>query len=162
MRPYFIKNVPLMDSYDESYRISEDLKKLAEAAPTTTWVVITEAWCGDVAYNVPLLAALEKAAPEKIKLSLFLRDSNLPLIDAYLTDGGRSIPKVVVLNQDLKELGTWGPRPAALQILMKKWKSKGLVLKDLIPKVHDWYTADNTKSLQEELSALIKSYTGNK
>ena len=159
MRPYFIKNVSLMDTYDESYRVSESLKKLLEAAPTTTWAVITEGWCGDAAFNVPLLAALEKAAPEKIKLSLFLRDSNLELMDAYLTDGGRSIPKVIVLSQDLKELGTWGPRPAALQILMKQWKSEGLVLKDIIPKVKDWYDADNTKSLQEELSALVKSYT---
>jgi len=152
MRPYFIKNVRLMDSYDESYHVSEDLKKLVEAAPATTWVVITEGWCGDVAYNVP--------APEKVKLSLFLRDSNLELIDAYLTDGGRSIPKVIVLNQNLQELGTWGPRPGALQVLMKKWKSEGLVLKDLLPKVQEWYDADNTKSLHEELSTLIKSYTG--
>ncbi len=158
MRTYFIRNVGLMDVYDESYRVSENLRNLALVAPATTWMVITEGWCGDAAYNVPLLAALEKAVPEKIKLSLFLRDTNLELMDAYLTDGGRSIPKVVVLNQQLKELGTWGPRPAALQTLMKQWKSEGLVLKDLIPKVHDWYNADNTTSLQEELSALIKSY----
>ncbi len=161
VRPYFIKNVPLMDTYDESYRVSESLKNLVNAAPATTWVVITEGWCGDAAFNVPLLAALEKAVPEKIKLSLFLRDSNLELIDAYLTDGGRSIPKVIVLNQDLKKLGTWGPRPAALQTLMKQWKSEGLVLKDLIPKVKEWYDADNTRSLQEKLSALVKSYTAN-
>ena len=159
MRPYFIKNVQLMNVYDESYRVSEDLKELALAAPATTWVIITEGWCGDAAYNVPLLAALEKAVPEKIKLCLFLRDTNLELMDAYLTDGGRSIPKVVVLNQGLKELGTWGPRPTALQTLMKQWKSEGLVLKDLIPKVHDWYSADNTTSLQEELSGLISSYS---
>ena len=159
MRPYFLRNVPLMDAYDESYRVSDNLKNLVKMAPVTTWVVITEGWCGDVAFNVPLLAALEKAAPEKIKLSLFLRDSNLELIDAYLTDGGRSIPKVIVLNQDLKELGTWGPRPAALQTLMKQWESEGLVLKDLIPKVKEWYDADNTRSIQEELSALVRSYT---
>ena len=88
----------------------------------------------------------------------FLRDSNLELMDAHLTNGGRSIPKLIVLNQDLKEIGNWGPRPAALHSLMDKWKSDGLMLKGIIPKMHEWYRADNTHSTLEELIALIKSY----
>lgn len=77
--------------------------------------------------------------PGKIMFRLVLRDSNLELMDAILTDGGRSIPKLIVLNNDLEPLDFLGPRPAGLQQLMMQWKNDVLELKELIPKVHGWY-----------------------
>jgi len=56
--------------------------------------------------------------------------------DPHLTNGGRSIPKLIVLSDDLKALSFWGPRPTRLQQLMKQWKDDVLGLKELIPKVH--------------------------
>jgi hypothetical protein len=159
MRPYTQKNVGLMNEYDDSYRVSENLKSILNAAPATVWVVITEGWCGDAAFNVPMFAAIEKAVPEKVRLCIFFRDSNPELMDANLTEGGRSIPKLIVLSEDLKELGSWGPRPAALQILMSQWKADGLGLKDIISKAREWYDRDETQSLQEELIKLVESYS---
>ena len=159
MHPYIAKNARLMNGYDQTSVVSENVKIALKAAPATTWLVITEGWCGDAAFNIPTMAAIEKQFPEKIKLRFFLRDSNLELIDANLTDGGRSIPKLVVLNDEWADVGNWGPRPEGLQILMKEWKSAGLELKELIPKVHAWYDTDATLSLQQELVAMIKSYS---
>ncbi|PIQ22251.1 MAG: thioredoxin family protein [Cytophagales bacterium CG18_big_fil_WC_8_21_14_2_50_42_9] len=159
MRPHTQKNVALMDKFDQAYQVSDRLKATLQAAPPTIWLVLTEGWCGDAAFNVPMLAALEKAIPEKIKLRFLLRDRNLELMDAHLTDGGRSIPKLIILSEDLKELGSWGPRPAPLQTLMKNWKTEGLTLKELIPKVHAWYDADATQSVQAELTRLVQSYS---
>jgi len=159
MRPYIENNVVLMDKYDSSYKVTDTFKDTVKAAPATIWLVLTEGWCGDAAFNVPMFAAIEKAVPEKVQLRIFLRDSNPQLMDEHLTDGGRSIPKLIVLSQDLQELGNWGPRPAGLQILMKDWKGEGLGLKEIIPKVHQWYDADATHSLQEELMLLVKSYS---
>jgi hypothetical protein len=159
MRPHFISNALLMDEYDSSYRLSNGLKAAIGAAPATTWLVITEGWCGDAAFNVPMMHTIAKALPTKVQLRLLLRDTNLDVMDANLTDGGRSIPKLIVLSDDLQELGHWGPRPAGLQELMKLWKGEGLVLKELIPKVHGWYNADKTISLQAELESLVKTYT---
>jgi len=136
------------------------LKEALENAPATTWLVLTEGWCGDAAFNVPMLSAIEKIMPAKVKLRILFRDSNLDIMDANLTDGGRSIPKLVVLDQNLNQLGNWGPRPAALQLLMKAWKAEGLDLKHIIPKVHEWYNADDTQSLQQELVALAGSFSG--
>ena len=158
MQPYTKKNVSIMKRYDATV-ISETLKSALEAAPPAIWLVLTEGWCGDAAFNVPVLAALEKAVPHKLRLGILLRDSNPDLIDAHLTDGGRSIPKVIMLNERLEELSTWGPRPEGLQHKMKQWKSEGLELKELIPKVQEWYDADGTKSVQEELEALIQAYS---
>lgn len=159
MRPYLESNALLMDEYDESYRVSSDLSDAVKQGPSTTWLVITEGWCGDAAFNVPLFPILERQASEKIKLRLVLRDSNLELMDANLTDGGRSIPKLIVLNKELEPIGFWGPRPDPLQHLMKQWKAEGLGLMELIPKVHAWYNADNTVSLQQELISMIKRYS---
>jgi len=159
MRPHTQKNVTLMDQFDSAYQVTDHLKATLQAAPPAIWLVLTEGWCGDAAFNVPMLAAIEKAMPEKVKLRLLLRDSNLELMDAHLTDGGRSIPKLIVLSESLQELGTWGPRPASLQTLMKQWKDEGLTLKELIPKVHAWYNADATQSVQEELTTLVQSYS---
>jgi len=159
MRPYIQKNAELMDEYERDYKLSDQLKATLEHAPATTWLVLTEGWCGDAAFNVPMLAIIEKALPEKVQLRILLRDRNLELMDAHLTDGGRSIPKLIVLNEDLQELGTWGPRPEALQVLMKSWKNEGLSLKEIIPMVHKWYNADATVSMQKELETLVKSYS---
>ena len=159
MRSYTQKNVMLMDKFDTAYQISDRLKAALQAAPPAIWLVLTEGWCGDAAFNVPMLAAIEKAIPEKIQLRILLRDSHLDLMDAHLTDGGRSIPKLIVLSEDLQELGTWGPRPASLQTMMKRWKAEGLTLKELIPKAQEWYDADATHSVQEELTTLVQSYS---
>jgi len=159
MQHYITNNVALMDEYDKNYHVSADLKTVLANAPATIWLVISEGWCGDAAFNLPMMAAIEKAMPEKVQLRMLFRDSNLDVIDANLTDGGRSIPKLIILSEDLKELGHWGPRPAPLQVLMKEWKSEGLALKELIPKVHEWYDADQTRTVQEELNTLIKTYS---
>lgn len=159
MRPYIEKNSALMDKYDQTYEVGGDLKSALSTAPATNWLVLSEGWCGDAAFNVPMLAAIERAVPKKVRLRILLRDTNLELMDAHLTDGGRSIPKLIILSEDLKELGTWGPRPEGLQQLMKIWKSEELSLKEIIPKVHDWYEQDKTRSVQEELKELVRSYS---
>jgi len=159
MRPYIKNNSAIMDGYEASAVLSGELKNAIAQAPAARWVVITEGWCGDAAFNLPLVAALEKAVPEKVQLRIFLRDTNLELMDAYLTDGGRSIPKLIVLSKELEELGVWGPRPEPLQTLMKEWKAEGLGLKELIPKIQSWYDGDQTKTLQQELITLIRSYS---
>ena len=159
VRPHIINNIKLMEEYDHSYQLFDSLKASLEKAPATTWLVLTEGWCGDAAFNVPMLHVIEKALPEKVKLRLLFRDSNLDVIDANLTDGGRSIPKMVVLSENLQVLGHWGPRPADLQNLLKAWKGEGLTLHDIIPKVHAWYNANKTYTLQTELKTLVESYS---
>jgi len=148
-----------MGEYDQGYRVSPVLLETVKQGPPATWPVITEGWCGDAAFNIPLFHILEKLAPEKIKLRLILRDSNPELMDANLTDGGCSIPKLVVLSGDPEPIGLWGPRPAGLQQLMKQWKNDGLALRELIPKVHGWYDADKIRTLQQELTRIIKRYS---
>lgn len=61
--------------------------------------MITEGWCGDAAQILPFINKISELN-EKIELKLVLRDQHPEVMDEFLTDGSRSIPKVVVLNKE--------------------------------------------------------------
>lgn len=135
------------------------LAALERLNKSLTWVVITEGWCGDAAQNVPIIAKIAEASAGKITLKLVLRDQNLELMDLYLTNGGRSIPKLICFNAETQEeLGTWGPRPATAQELFYSLKSKGLPKEEFIAAIHNWYASDKTETMQLELAELLEKW----
>jgi hypothetical protein len=76
-----------------------------------TWLVISEPWCGDAAQVVPVLATMAAQMPGS-ELRLVLRDEQPELMDRYLTNGGRSIPKLIAMDRESgAERFSWGPRP---------------------------------------------------
>ena len=90
-----------------------------------------------------------------------MRDDNLPIMDEYLTNGGRSIPKLIALKSaNLEELGTWGPRPAPVQNLMMAFKENpnGQKKEDLNIEIQKWYAKDRTQTLQQEMLSLIEAW----
>ena len=121
------------------------------------FLVITEGWCGDAAQIVPVFNKIATASLGKIDLKFVLRDKNLLLIDAHLTNGGRAIPVLIVLNKSADQvLGTWGPRPQILQELLKEWKKENTEMPVLAEKLHGWYAKDKTQTTQAGLIALLK------
>lgn len=159
MLPYYKKNAALMDEFMASYKVNNLMLEAMRIARPATWLVLTEGWCGDAAFANPLFRHIELAAHGKIQLRFVLKDSQPALMDAHLTNGGRSIPKLIVLNGNLEEQGTWGPRPEGLQALMPAWKEEGLPLKEIIARVDEWYRNDGTRSSQQELRNLIYQYS---
>lgn len=126
------------------------------------WLVITEGWCGDAAQNIPTIEKIA-AESENIKTRYVLRDENLELMDRYLTNGGRSIPKLIALDAEtLEELGTWGPRPQAAMDYFAEMKAQGLEKPEMMEKIQRWYLADKEKSLQSEFENLLENWTKRK
>ncbi|HLQ71768.1 MAG TPA: thioredoxin family protein, partial [Bacillota bacterium] len=77
-------------------------------------IALTEDWCGDAMLNIPILLRLAEKADMPVRM--ILRDSNLELMDQYLTNGtSRSIPIFIFINEDGKEIATWGPRAGKIQ-----------------------------------------------
>ncbi|GAB2945435.1 thioredoxin family protein [Hymenobacter coalescens] len=121
------------------------------------WLVLTEGWCGDAAQIVPVLEAVTRASQGKLTSRYLLRDENLDLMDRYLTGGGRSIPKLIVLRADtLTEVTTWGPRPAPAQELFQALKDQQVPYQDFVTQLHGWYAKDKTRSTQQELLDLLR------
>jgi hypothetical protein len=76
-------------------------------------LVITEDWCGDALYNVPVLAKMVEGNPN-IEMRIFLRDKNKELMDQYLNQGMyRSIPVFVFFDENMNEVARFLERPPA-------------------------------------------------
>jgi hypothetical protein len=152
-------NVHRMERLDKTVALNDDLLKTLQGLKgKQIWLVISEAWCGDAAQNLPILHLMAEQTPN-IELHIVLRDENLELIDQYLTNGGRSIPKLIMLDAEtLTELATWGPRPAGAQELLVAHKANpDESHADFVKNVQLWYAKDKTLSTQHELLALLKS-----
>lgn len=126
-----------------------------------TWLVITEAWCGDAAQNIPVMHAITVASAGKIDLKLVLRDENIPLMDQYLTNGGRAIPMLICIETEtLKEIGTWGPRPKTAQEMVLEYKTNPTEsFEDFKTNLYTWYAKDKTQSAQQELADRIVKWS---
>jgi thiol-disulfide isomerase/thioredoxin len=152
-------NIQRMQRLDKTIELLPELQKaLIDLTEGYEWLIITEGWCGDAAQIVPVLEAIAKASQDKIVTRYVLRDENLDLMDRYLTQGGRSIPKLVVLESATRaEAATWGPRPAAAQELFMRLKQDQVPYEEFVTQLHGWYAKDRTRSTQRELLALLQS-----
>ena len=123
----------------------------ASAAPRRL-LVLAEDWCGDASNTIPILARLAERVPG-LELRVIRRDEHPEVMDQYLTDGSRSIPIVIALDVDFRELGHWGPRPTALQDWVLANKAR-IAKPELYPQVRKWYARDRGEStLREVLEA---------
>src|SRR5690554_630592 len=101
-------------------KINDDLTKAIKAIDEKqTWYLITEPWCGDAAHNAPFIYMMSELNPN-IELKIVWRDTEPFMIDDYLTNGGKSVPKLVIRDKDEKDLHVWGPRPKECQVLFTK------------------------------------------
>ena len=138
-------------------QITEDFKDIISTiSKKQIWIVLTEGWCGDAAQSLPGIAKVSELT-ENIDLRILLRDENPEIMNAYLTDGSKSIPKLISLDSETHaELFTWGPRPKELQkLVIDHIKNPHLSNAEFNEQLHMKYTIDKTNSLQKELADLI-------
>lgn len=158
---YTKMNVQRMNRWDKTTKILPELLKTIEGiSQKWIWLVLTEGWCGDAAQNIPALVKMA-AQNQNIQIKFLLRDENLEIMDTYLTDGGRSIPKLICLKQEtLEEIGTWGPRPTEVQQMVNDYKENPTgTYQEFTEKLHKWYANDKTHSLQKDFLKLINTWT---
>lgn len=98
----------------------EDRAALDRLGKKLKALVITEDWCGDALYNVPVLAGMVEGNPN-IEMRIFLRDKNPDLMDQYLNQGlFRSIPVFVFFDERMNEVARFIERPPAQTEEMEK------------------------------------------
>lgn len=155
---YTKMNVQRMNRVDKTVSLTDDLSSTIDHFEANyKFLVITEGWCGDAAQIIPVFNKIATASLGRIELKFVLRDQNLALIDAHLTNGGRAIPVLIVLNEAADQvLATWAPRPQVLQRLLKEWKKETTEMPILAEKLHGWYAKDKTQSTQAELNEILK------
>ena len=154
-------NLQRMKRLQKTIEVSEDVRSaLRSVEQKQIWLVITEAWCGDAAQNIPII---EKIAAESdiIETRYILRDEHPELIDRFLTFGSRSIPKVIALDAEaLEVLWTWGARPKAAQELYVGSHNEGVEKSAIMEKLQRWYNNDKGHSIQAEFVSLLTGKDG--
>ncbi len=153
-------NVQRMNRIDKHITLQpETLLALDAVRKPLLWLVITEAWCGDAAQNVPVLAKMADYNP-LLRLRFILRDEHPAIMDQFLTNGTRSIPKLIVLNAEtLEVIDHWGPRPQLAHQMVIDMKAQGIDHDTFVLEVHKWYGTDKTITLQKEITAKLPSWT---
>ena len=147
-----------MDRIGRKTELNQELVEfLGKMQKSQTWVLLAEPWCGDVSQNLPIINRLA-AFSDKIDLQIVYRDDHLDLMDRYLTNGARAIPKMIVFEDETeKEIASWGPRPQAAQQIVVDWKKAGGNNKpEMLANVQKWYAKDKGQTLQAELLELVQ------
>lgn len=157
MLDYTKMNVVRMKRLDKTTKVKEDLATFLNTMQRKQhWIVLTEAWCGDAAQSVPVLEEIAEHS-DAIEMRCLLRDENLELMDQYLTNGGRSIPKLIAIDAESgDELFNWGPRPAVLQVMFMEMKEKKVDFAEISEKLHTWYAKNKTEAIQKEIFDALK------
>ncbi|MGH1363918.1 MAG: thioredoxin family protein [Calditrichia bacterium] len=138
-------------------KISPELQSLIEhITEPQLWMVLTEDWCGDSAQTLPQIARIAEMNP-LITLRILPRDENLDIMDRYLTNGGRAIPKLVAFSEDGVELFTWGPRPEEARKLVKKNISAETPKDEWQKELHLWYARNRGIEVDREFVEVLES-----
>lgn len=135
--------------------LPETIETIKSITSPQHWIVLTEGWCGDAAHSIGFLWMMSELN-ENIQFEWKLRDENLELMDQYLTNGGRSIPKLIVRDQNQNDLFNWGPRPAHIQELRTELMAQNLPYEQVNVEMQKAYNKDKGKTIQKEIIALLE------
>lgn len=143
--------------WDKTLKLSDEaLQAIKIYNKKTTWLLITESWCGDAAHIVPVINKVAEQN-DNIILKLVLRDDNDDLMNEFLTNGGKSIPKLIALDENLNVIDTFGPRPSYATKLVEEYKAEfGKLTPEFKEELQRWYNKDKGQSTIEDLVELLK------
>ena len=152
MLAYTELNIIRMNKWDKHFKLHEDVvEMLRNYDRDEQWLVITEGWCGDAAHAVPVMARMAEYS-DAINIKYVLRDEHPELMDLFLTNGGRSIPKLIRMNaHDHSIINTWGPRPAELQEDFLRAKARGEDMEEHKKQMQIWYARNRGQAILGEL-----------
>ena len=141
---------------DKTAEISEEsMKAFKNISEKQTWLVISEPWCGDAAQTLPFLNKISQNS-ENIDLKIVLRDENPALMDAFLTNGSRSIPIIIMLDENFNVLQKFGPRSKAATKLINDYLLEvGKIDDNLKEMLQVWYNNDKGISIINDLLETI-------
>lgn len=152
-------NVRRMSRWDKTLRVPEEIEsQIKNFEGKQTWLVINEGWCGDSAHSVPVMHKLA-SLNENITFRIVLRDENDALMSQFLTNGCKSIPKLIVLDTEtLEVINEWGPRPTEATRLVEAYKAEhGSLDAAFKEDLQLWYNKDKGLNTMEDLVQLLNS-----
>lgn len=146
-----------MKRWDKTLKIPLTFEEKIKSVNTKiTWLVITESWCGDAAHVLPVMNKISEMN-ENINFKVVLRDENEALMNQFLTNGNKSIPKLIMIdNRTNNVVSTYGSRPNVVTKLVNDFKNEhGSLTLEFKEGLQVWYNKDKGQSTLEDLTQLL-------
>lgn len=142
--------------WNKTLKISEETQNtIKQHNKKTTWLVLTESWCGDAAHTLPVMNKISELN-DNIDFRLVLRDENEALMNEFLTNGGKAIPKLIALDEENKVIGEFGSRPSIATQLVEDFKKEhGKLTAEFKQELQVWYNKDKGENTLEDLLRLL-------
>jgi thiol-disulfide isomerase/thioredoxin len=147
-----------MKRWHKTLKIDNKTKeRLEKFNKKVTWLVLTESWCGDAAHVMPVMQKIAEINP-KIDIKVALRDENEDLMKAFLTNGGKAIPKLIMIEDATGEvLNSYGPRPSVATQLVNTYKEEhGALTPEFKEVLQHWYNKDKGQTAVNDLMSLLE------
>lgn len=155
---YTMLNDRRMKRWDKTIKTPQDIvEQVAEFKGNITWLVLTESWCGDAAHIIPVMNKLAELNDD-ITLKMVFRDENEALMNNFLTNGGKAIPKLIMIDNGTNEvLNTFGSRPSEATQLVNDYKAKhGKLTPEFKEDLQRWYNKDKGQATIKDLTKLLE------
>lgn len=154
---YTVLNDRRMKRWDKTVKLSDEAKeKIQNFKNKVTWLVLTESWCGDAAHIMPVINKVAELN-DNIDYKVVMRDENDALMNLFLTNGGKAIPKLIAINNETNEVfDTFGPRPNVATEMVKAYKEEhGKLTPEFKEDLQRWYNKDKGQSTIADLLNLL-------
>lgn len=151
-------NETRMNRLEKTIKITEEVvKQINQIQKKVTWLVLSEGWCGDAAQILPILHKMAESS-EFIDLKIVLRDENESLMNDFLTNDGKAIPKLIILDDNENVVADFGPRPEPARKLIADYKeANGVVDEPIKVELQKWYLQDKGITTQNEIMQLMRN-----
>lgn len=157
MANYTMLNDRRIKRWNKTVKVTEEAKNVVEGFDKDqTWLVLTESWCGDAAHIMPVINKVAELN-DNINYRVVLRDENEALMNEFLTNGGKAIPKLIMIDNGSGEVvGTFGPRPSAATELVNAYKADhGKLTPEFKEDLQRWYNKDKGQTTIADLLNLL-------
>ena len=156
-RFYSKYNLERQERVEQEWRPSPEFVKAVDSmAGPLSFFFITDDWCIDSAYSLPLLHWISSRRSD-IRLQIGLKNDNLQVLDQYLTDGARSIPKLIIENQAGETVAVWGPQPEEIRLIRKSLMDNNAEGSVVSGTTIEWYANSGVLEVEKELGQLFSS-----
>lgn len=154
---YTMLNDRRMRRWDKTVKLSEEvISRVNNQHREITWLVLTESWCGDAAHVMPVMNKMAELN-DNIDFKVVLRDENEALMNEFLTNGGKSIPKLIAIDKETGNvLDSYGPRPSIATDLVNAYKAEhGALTPEFKEDLQRWYNKDKGQTAIQDLLELF-------
>ena len=158
---YFATSGEGLGFWDKTIKITDDEKNaILSYSKKTTFLILTESWCGDAAHVMPVLHKIAELN-DNFEIKIVLRDENLELMDMFLTNGARAIAKVIIIDNETGEvLNTYGPRPSEATVMVNTYKKEnGSITPEFKEDLQRWYNKNKGRNVIADIGNIVQQFS---